>query len=73
MLEDAARYNELQQQQQTDQNAFAASQQKIMEEHTENVNKNQKQHNDYVDKQRTLIKKLKDEIETMKKDNLEMM
>lgn len=73
MLEDAARYNELQTQQQTDQNAFATSQQKIMEEHTATVNMNQKNHNDYVDKQRTLIHKLRQEIETMQRDNKEMM
>jgi len=62
MLEDAARFNELQQQQQTDQNAFAASQQKIMEEHTATVNMNQKNHNDYVENQRKLIHKLQEEI-----------
>ncbi len=50
MLDDAAKYQELQQQLETDQNAFATSQQKIYEEHTNTVNLNQKNHNDFVEK-----------------------
>ncbi len=59
--------------QQLDQNSFAASQQKIYEEHTSTVNMHQKNHNDFVSKQRTLIEQLKKQIDRMKKDNLEMM
>jgi cilia- and flagella-associated protein 57 len=73
MLEDAAKYNVLQQMQQLDQNSFAASQQKIYEEHTSTVNTHMKNHNDFVSKQRTLIEQLKKQIDRMKKDNLEMM
>jgi uncharacterized membrane-anchored protein YhcB (DUF1043 family) len=44
-----------------------------MEEHTATVNMNQANHNAYVDKQKALIHKLRQEIETMKADNAEML
>ena len=73
MLEDAARYQTLQEQQQQEARKFRDAQAAIYEEHTEQVNKKQKDHQDTINKEKEQIAHLEQTIETMKRDNEEMM
>lgn len=73
MLEDAARYQTLQEQQQQEARKFRDAQAAIYEEHTEQVNKKQKDHQDAINKEKEQIAHLEQTIETMKRDNEEMM
>jgi DNA anti-recombination protein RmuC len=45
----------------------------VFEEHTEQVNQLQREHQDFIDTQKTQILQLKDQIENLKKDNTETM
>ena len=73
MLEDAARYQTLLEQQQQEARKFRDAQSAIYEEHTEQVNQKQKNHQDEIRRENELISLLQENIETMKRDNNEMM
>ena len=73
MLEDAARYQTLLEQQQQEARKFRDAQSAIYEEHTEQVNQKQKNHQDEIRRENELIGLLQENIETMKRDNNEMM
>lgn len=73
MLEDAARYQTLQEQQQQEARKFRDAQAAIYENHTEQVNKKQKDHQDAVTKEMEQISHLRENIKTMQRDNNETM
>ena len=45
----------------------------MFEEHQTQVNETQKNHNDHVEKEKAIIQQLKNEIDTMQRDNEETM
>lgn len=73
MLEDAARYQTLQEQQQQEARKFRDAQAAIYEEHTEAVNKKQKDHQDAITKEKEQIAHLRENIKTKQRDNEETM
>lgn len=73
MLEDAARYQTLLDQHQEEQRKFHAVKMGLFESHTEQVNELQREHQDFIDTQKTQIQQLKEQIEALKRDNKETM
>ena len=73
MLEDAARYQSLQEQQQQEAKKFQDAQLAILEEHTEQVNKKQSSHQGDIRKEDEQIAHLQENIRTMQRDNEETM
>ena len=73
MLEDAARYQTLQEQQQQEARKFRDAQAGIFEEHTDQVNTKQKDHQDAIRKENEQIAHLQENIKTMQRDNKETM
>lgn len=73
MLEAAAKYQTLQEQQQQEARKFRDAQAAIYEEHTEQVNKKQKEHQDTITKENEQIAHLRANIKTMQRDNNETM
>lgn len=73
MLEDAARYQTLQEQQQQEARRFREAQQAIYDEHQEQVNKKQKDHHEGITKENEQINHLREGIKTMQIENKEMM
>ena len=73
MLEAAAKYQTLQEQQQQEARKFRDAQAAIYEEHTEQVNKKQKEHQDAITKENEQIAHLRANIKTMQRDNNETM
>ena len=69
MLEDAARYQTLQEQQQKEARDFRQVQAQIYERHTEQMNKKMKDHEDAMTKENESINYLRENIATMKKNN----
>ena len=73
MLEDAARYQQLVDQQAEEASKFRAAQTSIFEEHTVQVNQKRREHQDFIEIQKNQIQHLKDQITTMARDNAETM
>ena len=73
MLRDAATYQTLQEQKLQEERKFRDAQAAIYEEHTEQINKKNKDHADAIRKEEELINLLKQNIETMQRDNKETM
>ena len=73
MLEDAARYQTLQDQQQQEARKFRDAQAAIYEDHTAQVNKKQREHKETIQKEQDQIDHLRQNIKTMQDDNKETM
>ena len=73
MLEDAARYQQLVDQQAEEASKFRAAQTSIFEEHTVQVNMKRRDHQELVKIQNKAIQDLKDQIETLEQDNAETL
>ena len=73
MLEDAARYQTMQETQQTEARKFREGQAKVYQEHLEAVAKKQKDHQDAINKEKEQIQHLTESIQIMQKKNRETM
>jgi len=73
MLEDAARYNALQDQQQVELEQFKMSAQELLDEFNRETNERKRKHQEDIDVQQSQIKALKEQIEIKMRDNEETM